>query len=145
MLLIAMVLSASVAETVAQEVFKRKLEQVSFVPKGAWVAGVSVSYSQSDQDNYQFLIFEKIDGDSYTFKVSPTVMFCFKDNLTAGGRFSYSRQRTRLNAADIVLDNGTNNETISALGAALASASLPKCSCSSAVASRSYATARATT
>ncbi|MEZ3578357.1 MAG: hypothetical protein K1W01_12770 [Muribaculaceae bacterium] len=108
MLLIAMVLSASVAETVAQEVFKRKLEQVSFVPKGAWVAGVSVSYSQSDQDNYQFLIFEKIDGDSYTFKVSPTVMFCFKDNLTAGGRFSYSRQRTRLNAADIVLDNETN-------------------------------------
>ena len=108
MLLIAMVLSASVAETVAQEVFKRKLEQVSFVPKGAWVAGVSVSYSQSDQDNYQFLIFEKIDGDSYTFKVSPTVMFCFKDNLTAGGRFSYSRQRTRPNAADIVLDNETN-------------------------------------
>lgn len=108
MLLIAMVLSASVAETVAQEVFKRKLEQVSFVPKGAWVAGVSVSYSQSDQDNYQFLIFEKIDGDSYTFKVSPTVMFCFKDNLTAGGRFSYSRQRTRLNAADIVLDSETN-------------------------------------
>lgn len=108
MLLIVIVLSANMADTVAQEVFKRKLEQVSFVPKGAWVAGVSVSYSQSDQDNYQFLIFEKIDGDSYTFKVSPTVMFCFKDNLTAGGRFSYSRQRTRLNAADIVLDSETN-------------------------------------
>ena len=92
----------------AQEVFQRKLEQVSFVPKGAWVAGVSVSYSQSDQDNYQFLIFEKINGDSYTFKVSPTVMFCFKDNLTAGGRFSYSRQRTRLNSADIVLDSETD-------------------------------------
>lgn len=89
----------------AQQEFKRRLEQVSFVPKGAWAAGVSVSYTQSDQDNYQFLIFEKISGDTYSFKVSPTVMFCFKDNLTAGGRFSYSRQRTRLDAADIVLDS----------------------------------------
>ena len=79
----------------AQEEFKRKIEQVSFVPKGAWIAGVSVSYSQSDQDNYQFLIFESINGDSYSFKLSPTVMFCFKDNLAAGGRFSYQRQRTQ--------------------------------------------------
>ncbi|MDE6206859.1 MAG: hypothetical protein K2M55_03530 [Muribaculaceae bacterium] len=88
-----------------QEEFHRKLEQVSFVPKGAYIAGVSVSYSQSDQDNYQFLVFEKMNGDTYTFKVSPTFMFCFKDDLAAGGRFSYSRQRTRLNSADIVLDS----------------------------------------
>lgn len=104
--LFALICSSLGAE--AQEVFTRKLEQVSFVPKGAWVAGVSVSYSQSDQDNYQFLVFEKINGDSYTFKVSPTVMFCFKDNLTAGGRFSYSRQRTQLNSADVVLDSETD-------------------------------------
>lgn len=89
----------------AQRPFARKLEQVSFVPKGAWVAGVSVSYSQSDNDNYQFLIIEKIDGDTYSFKVSPTVMFCFKDNMTAGGRFSYNRSRTRLNSADVVIDS----------------------------------------
>ncbi len=91
----------------AQEEFSRHIEQISFVPKGAWVTGVSVSYSQSNQDNYQFLVFENIKGDTYTFKLSPTVMFCFKDNLTAGGRFSYSRSRTRLNSADIVLDSET--------------------------------------
>ncbi len=108
LLSVAFILLGLSARVSAQEAFKRNLEQVSFVPKGAWVAGVSVSYSQSDQDNYQFLIFEKINGDSYTFKVSPTVMFCFKDNLTAGGRFSYSRQRTRLNTADIVLDSETD-------------------------------------
>ena len=108
LLSVAFILLGLSARVSAQEAFKRNLEQVSFVPKGAWVAGVSVSYSQSDQDNYQFLIFEKINGDSYTFKVSPTVMFCFKDNLTAGGRFSYSRQRTRLNTADIVLGSETD-------------------------------------
>lgn len=92
----------------AQEVFQRKLEQIAFVPKGQWITGVSVSYSQSDQDKYQFLVVENITGDTYTFKVSPMVMFVFKDNLAAGGRFAYSRQRTRLDAADIVLDSETS-------------------------------------
>lgn len=92
----------------AQEVFQRKLEQISFVPKGQWITGVSVSYSQSDQDRYQFLIIENLSGDTYTFKISPMLMFVFKDNLAAGGRFAYSRQRTRLNSADIVLDSETS-------------------------------------
>ena len=39
---------AGSTEALGQETFKRKLEQVSFVPKGAWITGVSVSYSQSD-------------------------------------------------------------------------------------------------
>lgn len=99
-------LSAALPAT-AQEEFKRKLEQVTFVPKGAYLAGISVSYSQSDQNKYQFLVFENLSGDTYEFKVSPTLMYCFKDNLTAGGRFSYTRQRTRLNSADVVLGEGT--------------------------------------
>ena len=107
-LFIAGLLALTAMHANAQQEFRRKLEQVSFVPKGAWVTGVSVSYSQSDQDNYQFLIFENLNGDTYSFKVSPTLMFCFKDNLTAGGRFSYQRQRTRLNSADVVLDSETS-------------------------------------
>ena len=103
---IILVLATS-ATSWGQEEFKRNIEQVSFVPKGAWIAGVSVSYSQSDQSNYQFLIFENLNGDTYSFKVSPTLMYCFKDNMTAGGRFSYNRQRTRLNSADVVLGEGT--------------------------------------
>lgn len=106
--LLSLILLLSALGMQAQEHFQRKLEQVSFVPKGAWVTGISVSYSQSDQDNYQFLIVESISGDTYSFKVSPTLMFCFKDNLTAGGRFSYERQRMRLNSADIVLDSETD-------------------------------------
>ena len=103
-LIVVLMLSvAGVLSAYGQSEFKRELEQVSFVPKGEWMAGVSVSYSQSDQSNYQFLIVENLNGDTYSFKVSPTLMYCFKDNLTAGGRFSYTRQRTRLSSADIVL------------------------------------------
>lgn len=94
--------------THAQEHFKHGLEQISFVPKGQWIGGVSVSYSQSDFENYQFLIVENLNGDTYTFKVSPMVMFCFKDNLAAGGRLSYSRSRTRLDGASLVLGADTS-------------------------------------
>ncbi len=91
----------------AQEPFKRGLEQISFVPKGQWITGVSVNYSQSNQDNYQFLIVEGINGDTYSFKVSPMLMYCFKDNLAAGGKFSYTRSRTRLDSGSVILDSET--------------------------------------
>ncbi len=90
-----------------QKQFSRDIEQIAFVPKGQWIGGVSVNYSQSNQNNYQFLIFENISGDTYTFKVSPMLMFSFKDNLAAGARFAYSRSRTRLESADVVLDSET--------------------------------------
>lgn len=90
------------------EEFRRELEQISFVPKGQWITGVSVSYSQSDQDNYKFLIIEKLNGDTYSFKVSPMVLYAFNDNLALGGRLAYQRQRTRLNSASIKIDSETD-------------------------------------
>ena len=48
--------------------FKRNLELVNFVPKGQWITGASVGYSQSEQDNYQFFVVEGLSGDSYSFK-----------------------------------------------------------------------------
>lgn len=92
----------------AQVEFKRGLEQISFIPKGQWITGVSVSFSQSNQKNYQFLIVESINGDTYTFKVSPMLLYCFQDNLAAGGKFAYTRSRTRLDNATIVIDSETD-------------------------------------
>lgn len=91
----------------AQEPFKRGLEQVRFVPKGQWITGVNVSYSQSNNNNYQFLIIENIDGDTYTFNVSPMVYYSFHDNLALGAKIGYQRSRTTLNSADVILDSET--------------------------------------
>lgn len=90
--------------------FKRDIEQISFVPKGQWITGVSVSYSQSDQSNYKFLIIEGVDGDTYTFKVTPMLLYAFADNMAAGGKMSYSRQRTHLNYADVKFASDTDFE-----------------------------------
>lgn len=103
-----MAFALAAAGAVAQVEFKRNLEQVSFIPKGQYITGVSVSFSQSNQNNYQFLIVENINGDTYKFKVSPMLLYCFKDNLAAGGKLAYSRSRTRLDNARFVIDSETD-------------------------------------
>lgn len=90
------------------EEFGRDIESVVFVPQGQWITGVSVSYSQSNQKKFQFLILEDITGDTYSFKVSPMVMYAVRPDLAIGGRFSYGRSLTKLENADIVLDSETD-------------------------------------
>ena len=97
-----------VSAVFSQERFKRNLELVNFVPKGQWLTGVSVNYSQSNMDNYQFFIVEELEGDIYTFKISPTVMYAFKDNMAVGGKFGYSRSRSNLDNARVVIDSSTD-------------------------------------
>lgn len=81
----------------AQEEGKRKIADNVFVPKGQWIVGSSVSYSEHTEENYQFLVIDKFNADGYTFKVSPLLVYALKDNLALGGRFSYGRTLTRFN------------------------------------------------
>ena len=91
-----------------QEVFKRDIKSTVFVPKGQWVTGLSFNYSQSTQNDYQFLIFEDLSGDTYSFKITPMVCYIFKDDMGVGGKFGYSRNLTKLESANVVFDSETN-------------------------------------
>ena len=108
LILMLVTLGATIVPASGQAPFARGLEQISFVPKGQWITGVNVSYTQSSYNNYKFLIIENLGGDTYSFKLSPMVMYAFQDNLAAGGRAGYTRSRTRLNSADVVLDSETS-------------------------------------
>lgn len=90
--------------------FEREIESVVFVPKGQWIAGLSVSYSQSSQNKYQFLVLEGITADTYSFKISPMAMYAVKNDLALGARFSYARALTKIADAEIVLDSETSYE-----------------------------------
>lgn len=97
--------SIAILEEQEPQPFKRNLEQVSFVPKGQWITGVSVNYTQANNDNYQFFIVENLNGNSYSFKVSPMAMYAFKNDLALGGRFAYSRQMNKLESGSIKIDS----------------------------------------
>lgn len=97
-----------IRENTSLEEFKREVETVVFVPKGQWIAGLSVSYTQSNQNNYQFFILENLSGDTYSFKISPSVCYMFKDDMGGGIKFAYQRSLAKLESADIVLGEGTD-------------------------------------
>lgn len=90
------------------ESFRRQIESVVFVPKGQWVGSLSVSYSQSNQNAYQFFILEGVSGDTYTFKISPSVAYMIKDDMGLGLKFAYQRSLAKLESAKVVLGEGTD-------------------------------------
>ena len=93
-----------------QEPFRRAIDTDVFIPKGQWITGLSVNYSQSRQNDYQFLIVENINGNTYNFKLGPMFCYAFKDDLAAGARFQYSRNRVKLDGAKAVIDSETGFE-----------------------------------
>lgn len=97
----------SIASIRRVEPFYNDSESSVFVPKGQWVTGLSVSYTQSKQNNYQFFVLEGVSGDTYTMKISPMLCYIFLNDMGAGGRFSYTRSLVKLEKGDIVLGEGT--------------------------------------
>jgi hypothetical protein len=49
-------------------------------------------------------VVDDINSDGYTFKVSPTLLYAFRDNMAAGGGLNYKRTLMKLNDVTINLD-----------------------------------------
>ena len=82
---------------------KKKIPDGVFVPKGQWITGFSFAFSEHEENDYQFLIVNKLNSDGYSFKVSPMVSYAVKNNLTLGGRFTYNRSLTKFSGLDFNL------------------------------------------
>ncbi len=96
------------ASTIRAQEFDRGIVLNTFIPKGQWMVGTSFSYSEYDNNNYQFLVIEEIDGIGYSVKASPMFCYMVMDNLGVGGRFAYERSLTKLNSASISLGEDLN-------------------------------------
>ena len=101
----AILLLGSFGSPLQAEEFDRGIRQSTFVPKGQWIVGSSISYSQYDGDNYKLLVVNGLDASGYTFKVSPLLCYTFKDNLAAGGRAVYQRTLTRVDRLALELND----------------------------------------
>lgn len=88
--------------------FRRDIEAHSFIPKGQMLWGISFNFSQTKQDNYQFLILENIGGNTYSMKVSPMFYYFVRDDRGLGGRITYKRSRTKVDSGSLVLDGKTS-------------------------------------
>ena len=85
----------------------REVQEAVFIPKGTWMMGGSVSYSEHDEGNLNFLIMKDVEGKGYNFSVSPYVGYFFRNNIAAGFRFTYNRDYLDLGNMDINLGDIT--------------------------------------
>lgn len=90
--------------------FGPDIESNVFVPKGQWITGVSVSYSQSAQNDYQFLVIEGLNADTYTVKVAPMLMYAVKNDMAVGVKFAYSRSLGKLEHGEFVFGSDNTYE-----------------------------------
>ena len=91
----------------AIERIDRDVQKAVFIPKGTWMVGGSVSYSEHDESNLNFLIMKDVEGKGYNFSVSPYLGYFFRDNIAAGFRFTYNRDYLDLGNMDINLGDIT--------------------------------------
>lgn len=85
----------------------RDVQSQVFIPKGTWMAGGTVSYSEHDESNLNFLVIKDVEGKGYDFNVSPYVGYFFRDNIAAGFRFAYNRDYLDLGNLDMDLGDLT--------------------------------------
>ena len=85
----------------------REVQETVFIPKGTWMMGGSVSYSEHDEGNLNFLIMKDVEGKGYNFSVSPYVGYFFRNNIAAGFRFTYNRDYLDFGNMDINLGDIT--------------------------------------
>ena len=88
----------------ARKGYDRNIKPSLFVPKGSWMGGVTFSYTELTGDNYKLLILDDVNGEGYTFKVSPYAGYFFRDNMAAGVRLNYNR--TYADIGNVNLDLG---------------------------------------
>lgn len=109
LLLLAVIVGSAEAQRGkrAIERIDRDVQKAVFIPKGTWMVGGSVSYSEHDESNLNFLIMKDVEGKGYNFSVSPYLGYFFRDNIAAGFRFTYNRDYLDLGNMDINLGDIT--------------------------------------
>lgn len=85
-----------------------------FVPRGQWIFGGGASYSTHQNNDYNFVVFENIRSDGYSFKVSPMVGYAVKDNMAVGARFIYSRSLLKVDGGELSLGDEDSGISVSA-------------------------------
>ncbi|WP_294079215.1 hypothetical protein [Proteiniphilum sp. UBA5384] len=86
----------------------REIQKAVFIPKGQWLVGGTVSYSEHEENNLNFLVLKDVEALGYRFKVSPYVGYFFKNNIAAGARFSYNRTYLDMDNFDLNLGEDFN-------------------------------------
>ncbi len=71
----------------------------TIAPNGQWIIGATASYSTHINEDFAFAIVNGINSVGYNVTASPVLAYTFKNNLSAGVRFEYSRMLLNLDSS----------------------------------------------
>ena len=83
--------------------FNRDIQKTCFVPKGTWTAGLAVSFKSKNYVQINMLVVQDFNANGYNFGVSPHIGYFFRDNMSGGLRFSYTRDYVDLSSLNLDL------------------------------------------
>ena len=70
--------------------------------------GTTLSYTELRSTDFKLLVLKDLNGDGYTFKISPFGGYFFADNVAAGLRLAYARSYINLDNLDLDLGDDLN-------------------------------------
>ncbi|MEG1634869.1 MAG: hypothetical protein RR277_02970 [Rikenellaceae bacterium] len=79
-----------------------------FVPKGQWLFGGTISYSEHENDKYKFIIIEDWSGKGYNVRPTLFAGYAFANNTVAGFRLEYERSLLEINSLNLNLGDDLN-------------------------------------
>ena len=86
----------------------RGIRRETFISKGSWMGGGTFSFSDYENDNLNILVFKDIDGDGYSFSVSPFAGYFFRNDMMIGVRLNYKRSHFDLESFELNLGEDFN-------------------------------------
>ena len=98
------------AQTFSTKKMDRGIMSDYFIPKGQWLSGVTLSYTEHQDDNYKLLILKDVTSEGYSFRITPFVGYFFAENTAAGLRMSYSRSYANIGNINLDLGDDLNFE-----------------------------------
>lgn len=88
--------------------YRRVSKPPVFVPKGQWMFGATVSYSENSADNLKFLIIEDLATKGYKVKTEAYVGYALYNDGVLGVRAGYQRSLLDLKGVNIKLEDDLN-------------------------------------
>lgn len=88
--------------------YRRVSKPPIFVPKGQWMFGATVSYSENSADNIKFLIIEDLNTSGYNVKTEAYVGYALYNDGVLGVRAGYRRALLDLKGVNIKLEDDLN-------------------------------------
>ena len=98
----------------------REIDKSSFAYKGEWLCGISASYGTLTADDSDIaLVVDNLNLGGSIISVKPYVGYFYRNNLSVGLRFGYSRTMGHFDNANINLGNFINGIEFSTNGIAV--------------------------